>query len=132
MSPGAGNPVPPSPGPVRQVIQAYGDGGFRVAGIAHRGSLLVFPQRTLPWGVREADGVDIDSLGDVIAVARAEVTLLLVGCGRTFLPPSEPLRTALRAAGIALEWMDTGAACRTFNVLLQENRPVAAALIAVE
>jgi uncharacterized protein len=41
------------------------------------------------------------------------------------------LRAAVRARGLALEWMDTGAACRTFNVLLAEGRPVAAALLAV-
>ncbi len=58
--------------------------------------------------------------------------ILLVGCGPCFLAEPAGLRAALREAGAVLEWMDTGAACRTFNVLLAEDRRAAAALIAVE
>lgn len=57
---------------------------------------------------------------------------MIVGCGKTFFPPPEAARAVAKAAGVALEWMDTGAACRTFNVLLGEERRVAAALIAVD
>ena len=72
-------------------------------------------------------------------VIRGQVTggdesteILLVGCGARFGPAPAGLARTLRAAGVALEWMDTGAACRTFNVLLAEDRLAAAALIAVE
>ena len=68
-----------------------------------------------------------------LAAAIAEKPLILViGCGAHFLPPTKGLRDDLRKAGIALEWMDTGAACRTFNVLLTEDRGAVAALIAVQ
>jgi len=48
------------------------------------------------------------------------------------LPVPSGLGEALRQQGMVLEWMDTGAACRTFNVLLGEDRRIAAALIAVD
>jgi uncharacterized protein len=58
--------------------------------------------------------------------------ILLVGCGPRFVAPPVGLAQALRVHGTVLEWMDTGAACRTFNVLLSEGRRAAAALIAVD
>ena len=64
--------------------------------------------------------------------AEERVAILIVGCGPRFVMPPPVLKSGLRAAGIVLEWMDTGAACRTFNVLLGEERPAAAALIAVD
>ena len=116
--------------PGRQVIQSYGEGRFQIAGTVHVGSVLVWPGRAETWPVTEAQAVTIDSLS---AMAQAEevAEILLVGCGPRFLPAPAALREELRAAGMVLEWMDTGAACRTFNVLLGEDRHVAAALIAV-
>ena len=58
--------------------------------------------------------------------------ILIVGCGSGFKAPPPDLRSSLKAQGIILEWMDTGAACRTFNVLLTEEREAVAALIAVD
>lgn len=113
----------------RQLIQGYGDGAFRIAGEAHHGSVLVFTEETQPWPVTEAAAITPDSLSDVLA---AKPGLLVIGCGAAFRPPPTGLRDALKAAGVALEWMDTGAACRTFNVLLAEDRGAAAALIAVD
>jgi len=117
--------------PGRQYIQGYGDGRFRVAGTVYEGSVIVLSESTQPWPVTEAGAVAADSLAPVIAEGRA-VELLVVGCGKAFVPPPKGLREALREHGLALEWMDTGAACRTFDVLLTEGRAVAAALIAVE
>jgi len=115
----------------RQLIQGYGGGQFRIAGQVYVGSVLVFPERTLAWPVVATSGITPDSLAAAIE-ARAEIDILLVGCGARFLAPPPDLRAHLKAMGLALEWMDTGAACRTFNVLLAEERHVAAALIAVE
>jgi uncharacterized protein len=56
---------------------------------------------------------------------------LILGLGPRFLMVPAELRQALKGHGIAVEAMDTGAACRTFNVLLAEDRRVAAALIAL-
>jgi uncharacterized protein len=92
--------------------------------------VLVLPQRTIAWAVTDAADIAPDNLAAVIeAVPRVEV--LLVGCGARagFIPPAR--RNALRAHGITVEVMDTGAACRTYNVLLAEGRRVAAALLPV-
>jgi uncharacterized protein len=113
-----------------QLIQGYGDGGFRIAGEVHRGSVLILPERTMPWSALDQEGITLDSLAEVTA-APSPSRILVVGSGLGFVPPPEGLGESLRAAGVALEWMDTGAACRTFNVLLIEGRDVAAALIAI-
>ncbi|MBM3733750.1 MAG: hypothetical protein FJW24_09880 [Acidimicrobiia bacterium] len=112
----------------RQVIEAYGGGGFVIAGARHAGSVLVWPDRAAPWNVAAAD-IGEESLAPLFTAPLPEI--LVIGCGPRFLPAPVALRAAIRARGPALEWMDTGAACRTFNVLLAEGRPVAAALIAV-
>ena len=83
------------------------------------------------WSVTTHEDISIESL-QLIVKAEPPVEILLIGCGPKFLLPPKVLGEELRAAGIGLEWMDTGAACRTFNVLLTEERRVAAALIPVE
>jgi len=104
---------------------------FRIAGEAHQGSVIVLPERTLPWAVREAATITLPSLAQVTE-AESQADILVIGCGPRFEPLPEGLREGLKQAGLVLEWMDTGAACRTFNVLLAEERACAAALIAVE
>lgn len=114
----------------RQVIEGYGDGGFRISGKRHVGSLLVFPSRSLPWPVTGIAEISVESLRPLLESAD-EVDLLLLGCGKAMQPVPAELRRALKAAGIVVEPMDTGGACRTYNVLMGEDRRVAAALIAV-
>jgi uncharacterized protein len=86
----------------------------------------VFTERTISWSgeVSEAGLAEVITGSDM-------VDLLLIGCGASMRPVPHELRAALRSVGIAVEPMNTGAACRTFNVLLAEGRRVAAALIAV-
>jgi len=112
-----------------QLIQSYGDGRFRVAGEIYEGSIVVAADQTRPWPVSEAVAITADSLS---AAFSSDADILLIGCGPDFTPPPDGLRDVVREAGMVLEWMDTGGACRTFNVLLAEERPVIAALIAVE
>ena len=112
----------------RQLIKGYGDLGFTISGTRWEGSVLVFPDQTVPWNAASLADVTEESLAPVLA---ARPQLLLLGCGVSMVPVPQALRLALRSAGITLEIMDTGAACRTFNVLLAEDRLVAAALIAV-
>jgi uncharacterized protein len=64
------------------------------------------------------------------AVAQ-DIEILLLGCGERMGLVPQSLRAPLRADGIVIEPMDTGAAARTFNLLLSEDRKVAAALIAL-
>ena len=115
----------------RQIVESYGEGRFRVTGTAYEGSILVFPGRTLYWPVASIDQIDPGSLAPVIAEGEAGNTdLLLLGCGARMAPVPPALRQQLRAAGVVIEAMDTGAACRTYNVLMADGRRVAAALIA--
>ena len=116
----------------RQIVESYGEGRFRVSGQLYPGAVLVFPERTLAWPVNLAAEANLENLEPIMAAGRSgAVDLLLFGQGprMTLLPPD--LRQGLRAAGIVAEPMDTGAACRTYNVLMAEGRRVAAALIPV-
>jgi uncharacterized protein len=108
----------------RQVIERYGASGFRVSGVVYQGPLLVFPDRTMVW---EGAVPSVEGLTPVIA--HGGIELVLIGLGRRGAPVTPALRAALKAHGIAVEAMDTGAACRTYNVLLAEDRLVAAALL---
>ncbi len=114
-----------------KLIQAYGDGGFRVSGERYKGSRIITPGKVLAWPVVRFEEVDGEALLDILA-EEGGVELLLFGTGMALRPLPEALRAGLAGRGIAAEVMDTGAACRTFNVLLAEGRQVAAALIAVD
>lgn len=116
----------------RQVVESYGGSRFRVTGTVYESSILVFPDRTLTWPVTGFEQIDAESLAAFHAEGMPPVDILLIGCGRQmrFIPAD--LRATLRAHGIVIDAMDTGAACRTYNVLMSEDRRVAAALIAVE
>jgi uncharacterized protein len=110
--------------PGRQIIERYSAAGFRIGGVMHRGPVLVFPERTLAW---PAAALTTDALNPV--VEHGGIELLLLGLGRRMSPVDPALRIAMKRRGIAIEAMDTGAACRTYNVLLAEDRRVAAALL---
>lgn len=115
----------------RQIVDSYGGGRFRVSGAVYEGSVLVFPGRTLPWSVADMAQLDEQSLAPVLAEGQVgNVDLLLLGCGARMAMIPADLRQHLRAAGVVIETMDTGAACRTYNVLMADGRRVAAALIA--
>ena len=114
----------------RQLVEGYGDGGFTISGVRWSGSVLVLPHRTAAWPVTALAEVTIASLREVLAEIPAP-EILVLGCGSRMGPVPRELRAALRAAGTVVEPMDTGAACRTYNVLLTEDRRVAAALIGV-
>ena len=116
----------------RQIVESYGEGRFRVGGQLFSGAVLVFPERTLGWPVGSAGEANLENLEAVMAAGRrGTVDLLLFGQGPRIAAVPAPLRHGLREAGIVIEPMDTGAACRTYNVLMAEGRRVAAALIAV-
>jgi len=112
-------------------VDAYGDGGFRLSGERHEGSLLILGDEPRAWPVADLADLTVEALAPVFEAGRAEVEFVLLGVGaRNALPP-RPVREALQQAGIGLEFMDTPAAARLYNVLTAEGRRLAAALIAV-
>ncbi|MFM2421781.1 MAG: hypothetical protein RL291_311 [Pseudomonadota bacterium] len=116
--------------PYRAPIDAYGNGGFRFADMGHRGSLLILPTGMHAWSITRAEDLTLDALRPVLDALKVPEFLLL-GTGKTQVFPSLDIRKAFEAARVGLDVMDTGAACRTYNVLLGEQRPVMCALIAV-
>jgi uncharacterized protein len=117
--------------PGRHQIEAYGNGGFRFGGMSHRGSILALPSGMRAWAAASLGDIDAAALAPILAEATA-IEMLLLGTGAEPAFIEDRLRAQLSAAGIRLDAMPTGAAARTYNVLLAENRRVAAALIAVE
>jgi uncharacterized protein len=111
-------------------IDAYGAGAFRFAGMSHRGSILALPSGIRAWNVSDPSQIDAASLAPLFEEPEGALDHLLVGTGASFVPLAPALRKALRARGIVGEPMATGAAARTYNILLGEKRRVAAALIA--
>jgi uncharacterized protein len=112
-------------------IDAFGGGGFRVSGVWHDGSLLIVNDQAGPWPVAAFADLTPEALQPVVAAGRAEVEFLLLGVGARNAQPPRAIRDSLLAAGIGLEFMDTAAAARLYNVLTSEGRRIAAALIAI-
>jgi len=125
----SGHDTPHLPTPAQ--IEAYGNGGFRFGSMSHRGSLLCFPDGMWAWPVASMKDVTADMLAQVFARGEA-LDVFLIGAGRdpALLPPA--LRAMFHAHSISVDVMTTGAAVRTYNVLLAENRRAGAGLIAVE
>ncbi len=118
--------------PGKHVVQRYGNGRFVVAGETYPGSILLSPYQVFSWPVKSLADMTLENLEVILGPQQgAPLELVLLGCGANFAIPPLDLRRALAARHIALEPMDTGAACRTFNVLASEDRRVAAALIAL-
>lgn len=112
----------------RPPIESYGGGGFRIGGAVWTGAVLIMPDRIAPWPA--ATPLSPACFGEIVADAGA-VDILLVGVGPEIAPLPRAVREALDAAGLGYDAMATPAACRTFNVLLAEERRVAAALLPV-
>jgi uncharacterized protein len=127
---GPATPHLPHPAP----IEAYGNGGFRIGGnsgaLSHRGSLLCLPDGIWAWSVNAVAQVDEAALGEVFARAGA-LDIFLLGCGSDpwALPPA--LRSRFHDRHIVVDAMTTGAAVRTWNIMLAEGRRAGAGLIAV-
>lgn len=116
----------------QQIIQSYAGGGFKISGVPYNGPVIVQPHGTVNWedvsgeeGVKALKTEDFQSLID--QAERVDVVLLGTGKMIAFLPPD--LKNTLKNKGLAVEVMDTGAACRTYNVLMAEGRRVVAALL---
>ena len=116
--------------PRQALIDAHGGGGFRFADMSHRGSLLCLPDGIWAWPVAAPAELTAESLAQVFA--RTELLdFFVLGTGTAPWIMPEPLRARFRAAQVSLDTMTTGAAVRTYNVMLMENRRVGAGLIAI-
>jgi uncharacterized protein len=109
------------------VVRGYGPGTIRIGERTFSRSLIVTATRIIedwrPLGIPDLHVTDLDPLLEL----RPEV--LLIGSGTRQVFPDRATLAALYSAGLGFEIMDTGAACRTYNVLVAEGREVAAALI---
>ena len=111
----------------KNLISGYGQGWVQIAQTRHQHSLLVLPNQIIPeWGTSTA-GALTEAHFEAIAALNPEIVLL--GTGSKIQFPHPRLWHCLVNAGIGMECMDTGAACRTYNILMAEGRHVAAALI---
>ncbi len=114
----------------RPKIQKYGAGRFTISGLVFAGGVFVLPGQTLAWPATDIAALS-DEAVDLLLAHAADVDVCLLGCGPRTLPIPPVLRARFKAAGFRADAMDTGSACRTYNVLMSEGRAVAAALIAI-
>jgi len=117
--------------PRQTLIDAHGGGGFRFAGLSHRGSLLCLPDGIWAWPVATAAAVTDAGLAQVFGQAK-NLDFFILGTGTAPWTMTEPLRLRFREAHISVDAMATGPAVRTYNVMLMEGRRVGAGLIAVD
>lgn len=112
----------------RQVIDSYGPGRFQVSGLGYDSALIVTPLETLVWPATAVEELTAE-LFDILLTLKEPPEILILGTGeRTeFVPPSIR-RMVKERVGLGFDIMDTGAACRTYNVLISEGRKVAVAL----
>jgi uncharacterized protein len=129
FQPGRPDKTLPTPDPSQvQLIRSYGPGRFMIGQREWRSAVLVTPGATFPWEVARAEDLALANLAP-LKEAAAPTEFLVLGCGARSIFVRPDLRALLKAEGMALEVVDTGSACRIYNVLLAEGRRVAAALI---
>ena len=121
--------APHLPAPVQ--IDAYGNSGFRFGGMSHRGSLLCLPDGIWAWPVTDVRDVTTLSL-EMVFTQAADLHMFIIGAGRDPWRIPDQLRQRFQASGVSVDAMTTGAAVRTYNILLAENRRVGVGLIAVD
>jgi uncharacterized protein len=121
-------PVPHFPG--RAPIEAYGAGRFAFAGMQHEGAILALPSGIRAWDVKAFDDLTVEAFAPVVAEAGG-IDYLLIGTGNDFRPLPAPLAWRLKDLNLRVETSATGPAVRTFNILLNEARRAAAALLPV-
>lgn len=117
--------------PEAAAIEGYRGGGLRFGGMSHRGAILAVPDGMWASAVTTAADIDAAALALVFA-CRPPVELLIIGAGRDPWMVPTALRAQCRAAGFAVEGMNTPAAVHTYNILIEEKRRVAALFIPLD
>lgn len=115
-----------------KIIQSYAGGTFRVSGQVYSSPIFVLPHAVVPWPVdkKGIEDLEYSDFGPILAQS-GDIDVLFVGTGRKLVFMNAPLKQSLKQNGMVPECMDTGAACRTYNVLMAEGRRVCAALFPV-
>jgi uncharacterized protein len=119
--------------PGRHAIEAYGAGGFRFAGLSHVGSILATPKGVGAVAIHTPEEIDAAALAPLFAELMAKpgsIEFVVIGTGARMAPLTPELAARLRAAGLNFEAMATGPAARVYNAMIDENRRVAALLLA--
>jgi uncharacterized protein len=109
-----------------QLVRAYSPGAVRVGELLVQHSCLLRADRIEEWRPKRLSQLTVEDWEPVFAL---EPELVVLGSGSTQRFPDTALMAAVLARGIGLEVMDSGAACRTYNILVTEDRPVVAALL---
>ena len=117
----------------QQIIQSYTAGVFRISGISYEGAVVVSPSETVAWddAPETIEALSVESFKALIKKSD-EIDVVLLGTGTKMAFVSPKLRQELSAKGLSVDVMDTGAACRTYNVLMAEGRRVVAVLMVSE
>ncbi len=114
----------------KKLIGSYGNGGFKISGERFEGNVIILPDSVHGFNsqnIEDCTEADIAPVTD----SADEIEILLVGGGSVTKFFSPQIEKLLRSRSISIEYMDTGAAARTYNILLSEERKVAVVLIAV-
>lgn len=111
-------------------VHAYSESGFAFAGgeVRHTGAALILPDGVFAWPVSGPDTLTPDDLAPAMSAA-PDIDFILLGTGAAQVFPAPNVHAACVEAGLGLEVMATGPACRTLHVLLAEERQFAAALM---
>jgi len=113
--------------PGAQLVSAWAPGEIRVGPHRFRHSVVLKPGiDPLPWPVTTPAALTAESLALALDL---EPDVLLLGTGTALRFPDPAIYAHVLARGVGMEVMDTGAACRTYNILVAEDRPVVAAII---
>jgi uncharacterized protein len=114
----------------KKIIESYGAGAFKVTGEKFENNIIIFPDSIHKFQSSNIENAKPEDIAEIEKKAD-EIEILLVGCGAATEFFSNEIEVKLKNKNINIEYMDTGAACRTYNVLLSEERKVAVVLIAV-
>lgn len=110
------------------VLQAYGPEGFKISGVTYASNVLMNTTQVIETDLQDVGEITLEHLHPLLkALPRIEV--LIIGSGATLVQLDPALRQQLRAHGLSVDVMDTGAACRTVAILLSESRRVGALLL---
>jgi uncharacterized protein len=114
----------------RKLVDGYGGGGISIRGETFRKPIVLLADRVLDWPIGDIAALTIEDFQPLLDLP-ARPAILLLGMGRRALFVRPDVRQGLREAGMVADLMDTGAACRTYNLLLAEERSVGACLVPV-